>query len=163
MAYSNSKRAEELAKNIRTVENGFSSEELEGMRSSNVAPLFIKANKSKWRFETPRGQISVEDLYDLPLIELYNVYCDNEDSLASTPRRQRAVSATSEVTVKTEKNKIIGFIIASTIYEYNERVNAVNAKLAAEAKNAEIDAIIARKKTAALENMTIEELEAMKS
>lgn len=30
--------------------------------------LFFKAAKEKWRFTTPKGVLSVEDLFDLPLV-----------------------------------------------------------------------------------------------
>lgn len=117
--------------------------------------LFEMATRKKFRFPY-KGQISVEDLWDLNVENLDTVYKtlnaeakrENEDSLLAT-------KSTAD-TILDMKIAIIKHIVAVKLNEKAERQEA--ATIAAEKRK--LMEIIANKQDEALRNMSVEDLEA---
>lgn len=118
--------------------------------------IFEAATRRKYRFPF-RGLISVEDLWDIPMKNLDDVFkalnlqkkANNEESLI--------VTRSAEDVELEDKIKIVKYIYNFKLQEQNERLAAKEQKQ----KNQKILEIIARKQDEALEGKSIEELEKM--
>ena len=115
--------------------------------------IFEAATRKKFRFEY-KGSLSVEDLWDLDLRQLDEIYKglnsqkkqQSEDSLLETK--------TVEDTVLEMKIDIIKYIVETKQEENNKLQLAAERK----EKKEKIMAIIARKQDSELEEKSIEEL-----
>ncbi len=124
--------------------------------------LFLLASRNKFRFETPRGSASVEDLWDLPLTgrnanlddiakDLHKQLKDAEGEISFvTP----AVSRTTELQAMFD---IVKFIIDTKLAE---RAVAKAAETKREQKNRILE-ILSTKKDQELVGKSTEELEAL--
>jgi hypothetical protein len=118
--------------------------------------LFEKAARQKTRFPTSRGWASIEDLWDLSLEELDDIFKNlnarlrsaQEESLLEAKR-----SADEELTLQID---IIKHVVAVKL---EEKANALSAKQRADEKQ-KLLTILATKKAAALENLSEAEIEA---
>jgi len=118
--------------------------------------IFEEASRMKLRF-TYRGHISVEDLWDLRVQDLDNIFkglnahlkAEKEESLLTTKDR-----ATSDLELKVA---IIRHIVAVKLAEVAEREQAAEKA----AKRQRILEIIERKQGAALEEKSEEDLKKM--
>lgn len=121
---------------------------------------FIQATRSKLRFSTTRGELSVEDLWDLNLTSATGK--PNLDDLAkSLNRALKSTDDESFVTpaVKVDDGNALRFEIVKSIIAVRllERDAAAQAKEKAEKKQ-KIMGFIESKQDEALSNMPIEEL-----
>lgn len=122
---------------------------------------FVKATKLKLEFDTPKGMLTIYDLWDLPLTS--TVGRANLDSLAIALNEQLTRSATTSFVDKPPKVDetvqirfdVVKYIIDARIAERDA------AKLAEEkkAKKARIVEIMASKQDEALKGMSMEELQ----
>lgn len=120
--------------------------------------IFEYATREKLRFPF-KGEISVEDLWDLPLTNLDKVYKslnaqakqNNEASLISSSVK------TAEESRLEAKIEIVRYIFAVKDNEAKARRQAVEKA----EKKQKIMSIIARKQDEALENMSAEDLQKM--
>lgn len=119
--------------------------------------IFTNASRKKYRFNH-KGVITTEDLWDLPLKDLDGIY--------KTLRKQEKVENEEEslLTTKTaadtelsEKIAIVKFIVQT---KQEEAAAAMDAKTKADRRQ-EILAVIDKKKKAALDEMSIEDLAKM--
>ena len=118
--------------------------------------MYKKALRMKLRFATTKGKLTTEDLFDLSLTDLNNIAIALDKKLSETPRR----SFISDITPDTEEDELRFNIVKDVINtKLIERNNAQNAKAKA-AEKAQLLEIIHRKKNQAMENMSIDELEA---
>lgn len=116
--------------------------------------IFEVAAKKKLRFPY-KGSITVEDLYDLPVQELDKIF-------KALRQKQKASEEESLLTTKSDEDSLLDVQIELVKHIVEEKQKAAEAaKKAAEtrAQNQRIKEIIASKKDAALQNMSIEELE----
>lgn len=117
---------------------------------------FEKATRLRLRFETSRGNLNVEDLWRLPLIEL--------DKLAIALNKQlKESSEESFIKAKSKDNKllelrfdIVKHIIETLLSEDEEKKKAADKR----AKREQLLELIAKKKNQELEGKSLEELEA---
>lgn len=126
--------------------------------------LFIKAAKNKFRFNSSKGMLTVEDLFDLPLTHFSKA---NLNDIAKNLNKQLKEAGEDDFvnTVNSgpskeleEKMEIIKFVI-----EHKKQVLEVaNKRATTMARNARIDELIAKKQDEELAGMSIEELEALK-
>lgn len=120
------------------------------------AKMFEMATREKFRFPF-KGSVSVEDLWDLTPENLDTVFKAlnsqrkkaNEESLLATP--------TSEDTVLDTMIAIVKYIVGVKL---EERKAATEAKAKSEQKQ-KIMSILSAKQDEKLQNMSIEELQAM--
>ena len=125
----------------------------------NVSHLFLIASRQKFKFNSTKGLLSVEDLWDLPLQsqtgkasldeiarELHNKLKEDTEISFVTPK-------SSDTTVQ-QKFDIVKFIIDTRIAE---REAAVNERARAD-RRAKLMEVIERKENDNLNNMNIEDL-----
>lgn len=122
--------------------------------------MFEQATRARIRFETDRGLLSVEDLWQLPL----QGRGTNLDDIAVGLDRQLKDSSTTSFVddmPKTNATLQLKFDVVKRIIDVKKE-EAQAATVAAErrATKARILEIIAKKQDATLENASIEELEA---
>lgn len=119
--------------------------------------MFEEALKRKLRFNY-KGNLTVEDLWDLSLEQLNELY----GILMKKKRSSVTDSLISESAEDKELNlkiEIVKYIFNVLSVEQQTRIDKAQNK----AKRDRIDAIIARKQEKALEDMSIEELERMRA
>lgn len=118
---------------------------------------FINASRRKYRFNY-KGQITTEDLWDLPVSALDSIYKSlRAEAKASDEEESLLAANTKTDTELDEKIDIIRYIVSCKMKEADER------KAAAEQaqKRQKILDLIDRKQNEALENLSIEELTRM--
>jgi len=115
--------------------------------------MFEQATRMKLRFNF-KGQITVEDLWELRLVELDNIF----KALNSQAKTQKEESLLDRKTKEDEeldlKMKIIRHVVETKQQERKERLDA-NAKAE---KKKKLLGIIAEKQDAALRDMSVEDL-----
>ena len=124
-----------------------------------MASIFEIATREKYRFPY-KGQVSVEDLWDIPLEGLDDIYKKLKDELnkivsedgllVNLPRSNRAVDLQNMI-------EIVRYIFNVKLDENLTREQAVIKK----AKRDRILEIMAKKQDNALENTSMEELQKM--
>lgn len=125
--------------------------------------MFEFATRTKIRFSTPKGQLTVEDLWDLPLTgkegsanlddlakELYKRHRDGEE-LSFVSRTRKGDTLTKR------QLDIVTYIIKVRLAEIEEKELAVAKK----AKKERILAVMAEKEDASLKEASMEELRSM--
>lgn len=122
--------------------------------------MFEKASRLKLRFDTPKGLISVEDLWDLPLSSTTGK-ANLDDVARSLHQQLKDTEEVSFVTPTTTDNQpmklgfeIVKHIISVRLAEKAEREQAA----ANREKKQKIMAIIEQKQDAALSALSVEEL-----
>lgn len=125
--------------------------------------IFEQATRRKLRFETRIGSLSAEELWDLPLSSDRNK--PNLDEIAID--LNRALKGTEESFVSSAKKDAVlqlKFDIVKHIID--TRVQEKDAKTAEVQRNTQIqkiDELIATKETEKLANLSVEELQELKS
>ena len=125
--------------------------------------MFEKASRLKLRFESTKGQLQIEDLWDLPLTSTKGQA--NLDDIARGLHRQLKngddVSFVN-ATQKSDEVVQLKFDIVKHVIEVRLVENEAAAKAREnKEKKQQLLAIIAQKKDAALQGTPLEELEAM--
>lgn len=121
-----------------------------------MSNMFEKAVKGKYRFPY-KGQIVVEDLYDLPLGSLDTVFKTLNAEVKKTDEE-------SLLQTKSEEDDILATKIEIVKYIFNEKLEGKkNRQEAAERKEKKqkIMQIIATKQDEALRNASVEDLQKM--
>ena len=118
--------------------------------------MYKKALRNKLRFSTTKGKLTTEDLFDLSLADLNNLAMALDKKLSETPRK----SFISDIAPDTQEDELRFNIVKDIItLKLAERNAAQNAKAKA-AEKAQLLEILHRKKNEALENLSVEEIEA---
>jgi len=122
---------------------------------------FLVATRNKFRFATPKGHVTVEDLWDLPLTSKSGADLNTvaqtlykEAQEAATPSFVAPVKTTSDAALKLE---VVKEVIAVRLAEAAERAQAADKA----AKKQTLLAAIQRKQEAAVESLSLAELQAM--
>lgn len=122
-----------------------------------MSKLFVRATKQKLRFETIKGVLSVEDLWDLSLTDLNNVakalYMKVQESHEITFIKTK----TAEDTTAALRFDLVKFMIETKLAEKE----AAEARAVAKAKRAKILDMIEEKQDEDLKDNTIKDLKKM--
>ena len=122
--------------------------------------IFERATKGKLRFNTIKGNCSVEDLWDLPLTNTKGLSLDH---LAMEYYKKLQESETKSFVTKvsnTNTETKLKFDIVKHIIDVKmEAQEAETKRLAKKAQKDQIMGIIARKQDEALEGKSIDELQ----
>lgn len=119
---------------------------------------FKKASQLKLRFNTEYGSLNVEQLWDLSItkldsiaVELETLYNEsgNKSFIKERTEKSKELKLQFDIVLDVLKTKLTAAEKASAIKETKDH-------------NAKIDALIARKQETEMENMSIEELEALR-
>jgi hypothetical protein len=125
--------------------------------------IFEQASRTKLRINTTIGNLTVEDLWELPLTSANKV---NLDAIAVDLNRQIKATAEESFVKSAKKDEVLQlrFDIVKHIIETRVAENAAKTELKQrESQLSKIDDIIAKKKDAALENLSLEELEKLRA
>jgi hypothetical protein len=132
--------------------------------------LFEQASRKKLRFDTPKGSLTVEDLWDLPLttkvqngasLELLGQQLQTKVREAENSTfvisEEKSQSEAKNIASKILNLKfaVLKYIISVRLAENEEKAQAA-AKLETKTK---LRIALERKKDAALESMSVEEIE----
>lgn len=124
--------------------------------------MFEKASKLKLRFETERGNVTTEDLWDIPLVAPNNMSLDHIAKTLS--RALKEDEEESFVIAKSTKNydlelkfEIVKHIIKYKLQEKEKRENEAANKL----KKEKILSILADKEDDALKGKSVASLKKM--
>lgn len=120
----------------------------------NAIIMFEKASRMKLRFNTQRGVLSVEDLWDLPLIQLDNIAIALNKKLQESKTESFIKTRTKDTTELELKFNIAKHIIDVKLQEQEDRLLESEKK----AKRQKILDLMAKKQDAELEGKSLEEL-----
>lgn len=116
--------------------------------------MYKEASKMKLRFATVKGNLSVEDLWDLSLTTLDKLAVAIDEQISKNPKKSFISESTPEDKVSKLKLDILKDII-STKLEEKAKKDSEKQKISERNKLLEI---LAKKEEASLENLSIEEL-----
>lgn len=128
--------------------------------------LFELASRKKYRFPSVKGDLTVEQLWDLPLLAgnraTRDVKCDLDAVAREISIQLKALSEESFVTTRSNPDKvrleasleIVKYIIAVKLAEAEKAKQAVDRK----AEREKLQEALARKEDAALEQLSPEEI-----
>jgi hypothetical protein len=119
--------------------------------------MFEKASRFKLRFPY-KGSISVEDLWDLPVSSLDQIYRAINKELKGLQEDSLLEKKPLEDEILELQVSVIKHIVATKVAEARDR-EGVRAR---REQVRQIDEIIAKKENAALEGKSIEELKALR-
>jgi len=119
--------------------------------------LFIDASRKKYRFETRRGSLMVEDLWDLTLQDLDDVAKGLNREIKEAQGEQSFVKPATEASSEAKaKFDIALHVIKTKLAEAEEARSAVEKR----ARKQKLMELIEAKKDAALSAKSLEELQA---
>ena len=121
-----------------------------------MSDMFEKAVKGKYRFPY-KGQIAVEDLYDLPLGSLDTVFKTLNAEVQKTDEESLLQTKSAEDDILATKIEIVKYIFNEKLEEKKNRQEAAERK----EKKQKIMQIIATKQYEALRNASVEDLQKM--
>ena len=125
--------------------------------------MFESATRLKVRFETIKGMITVEDLWDIPLTSRTTGF--SLDDIAKNLNKQVKESAEESFVVKkSTKNETLELkfeIIKYIIKKRLEEREAVNNELAKATQKEKLLQLLSEKKDENLKNKSVEEIEQM--
>lgn len=116
--------------------------------------MYKVASKMKLRFATVKGNLSVEDLWDLSLIALDKMAVAIDDEISKSPRKSFIAETTPENEVAKLKLNILKDIIETKMKEKNDK----ESEKRKQSERNKLLEILAKKEEASLENLSIEEL-----
>lgn len=119
--------------------------------------IYKRASKQKLKISTTKGELLVEQLWDLTLEELDSLATDMDEQLERVKSKTYLKASSKEDTVLKLRRDIVVDIIESKVKEGEIALKAAETK----AKNQRIIELIAKKQDEQLEGKTLEELEAM--
>jgi hypothetical protein len=118
--------------------------------------MFEKASRLKLRFQTPKGQVSAEDLWDLSLPHLNIVAKDLHKQLKESAEPDFIEEKSAEDTVTKLKFDLVIHIMDVKKEEQKARLVAAQRK----EERTKLTELLARKREGALESLSVEEIEA---
>ena len=121
-----------------------------------MSNMFEKAVKGKYRFPY-KGQIAVEDLYDLPLGSLDIVFKTLNAEVKRTDEESLLQTKSAEDDILATKIEIVKYIFNEKLEEKKNRQESAERK----EKKQKIMQIIATKQDEALRNASVEDLQKM--
>lgn len=129
---------------------------------STTENLFEQASRQQLRFDSAVGQLTTEDLWQLPLTSVNKVSLDKVAIALNTQLKNTEESFVSVGTKdKTLQLKfdIVKHIIDVRVAENAAKLDDANKKQ----RRAQLEELISRKENQGLENLSIEELQALKA
>lgn len=133
------------------------------MTNENIATIFVTATRQKFRFDTARGKVNTEQVWDMPLTSkdgfdldtLANNLADELDAVQGKRSFVRADSAKTE-RVRTIESKLE---IVKHIIQYKlELADAIKSSQAKSQEKAKLLELLAKKQDSALAELSEDEL-----
>ena len=126
--------------------------------------IFEQATRKRLRFETIKGEVSVEDLWQMRLSSKNGFDLDTVAKLYHSRMEETEISFIEPKVTTAQQLVKLQFDVVKHIIDVKLREQAAVAKAQeTKAQKAKLAEIIARKKDADLEGKSIEELQAMEA
>lgn len=116
--------------------------------------MYRKATRMKIRFATAKGNLTVEDLWDMSLPALDKIAIALDEELSKSPKKSFISASTPGNEILEVKFNIVKDIIETKLLEKRE-VNEVKKKHAEKQRLLEV---LSKKEEESLENLSVEEL-----
>ena len=123
--------------------------------------MYKQAAQLKLRFETPKGVLSAENLFDLSMTDLSTTIKKVNAQLKKEQTTDNELALVEGTDVVESQNSLRFKILKDVYMTKKDARDAAALDYEKKQKKQRIAEIIAKKKEEALENMSIEELEAM--
>lgn len=121
----------------------------------DIANLFVVAARKKFRFESTKGMLTVEDLFDMNLTALDNIALVLDEKIQKLGRKsfiQKKATSTTEIESQLE---IVKFVIETKQTEAEES----KARAAKEAQRAFLLSLKEKKQMEKLESLSLEDID----
>lgn len=118
--------------------------------------LFVKATRRKYRFKVSRGNVSVEDLWDLDLDDLDKIAIQTNEEIQKQGKQSFVKTKSVANTDLTNKLDILKFIIETKLTE--DEARKTRAEKASQKDL--LKTLLEKKKMEELENLTPEQIQA---
>lgn len=126
--------------------------------------LFEKATRLKLRFSTPQGDLSVEDLWDLPLTSASASRANLNSIAKAVSRKLKDEGDEDFVTPQPKANEVLQLkleIVKHVIHAKQQEREEADAAVAKREQKERLLELIQRKQDQVLEGKSLEELTAM--
>lgn len=117
--------------------------------------LFVKAAKKKFRFQSGKGPLSVEDLFDLPLTALDAVAVALDEKVQKAGRKSFIGRRTESDSQANDELEVVKFVIELKMAEQD----AAKVRADKAAQKTFLKDLLAKKQVAALEGLSAEEIQ----
>lgn len=127
--------------------------------------IYLEASRKKLRFQTTKGNLTVEQLWDLPLdkgeVNLYQLATELVAEVTSKPETELSFfkKATTKNDLAELKFNIVKHIVTTKVAEAEAKQNEAVIK----AEIAELDRLIATKEAESKASLSLEQLKEMKA
>lgn len=118
--------------------------------------LFVQASRRKLRFDTTKGQLTTEDLWELPLTSLDTLAKSVSKKLKEESEESFLTPARKSNTELTLKLEILVFVIKTR----QEEQEVAKARATKQAELSTLKDLLASKQMQALSNLTPKEIQA---
>lgn len=122
---------------------------------SETNELFVLAARKKYRFESTKGLLTVEDLYDLPLTALDAVAVKLDEKATQAGRKSFIVKRTTTDTETNNKLEIVKYVIETKQTE----ADLAKTKAAKLAQKEFLSELLKKKQLAQLEGLSTDEIQ----
>jgi len=119
------------------------------------ADLFVLAARKKLRFESGRGYLTVEDLFDLSLESLDRIAIALDAKVSATGKKSFIGKRDRAAADEARKFEIVKFVIGTKMAEDEK----AKARVTITGQKQFLQELLARKKTTELEALPLEEIE----
>jgi len=126
------------------------------MSNTNTENQFVNATRKKYRFQSNKGPLTVEDLWDLNLTSLDNIAVELDEKIQKAGRRSFIDRRSPSTTEDSAKLDIIKFVIETKQLE----TDAAKARAEKATQKEFLNSLLEKKKLAQLENLTPEQIQA---
>ena len=119
---------------------------------------FKQASRLKLKFQTTRGLLSTDQLWDLPLTELDALAVSLQEKYEESGKKSFLVKRT----VKDKTTKLQFDVVLDVLQTLSEEVETAKTKAEDKAHNQKIDELIAEKLEEGLKKKSVKELQNMR-
>ena len=116
--------------------------------------LFVNASRRKFRFQSAKGLLTTEDLWDLSLAALDKIAVDLDDKIQKAGRKSFIGRSTAD-TESTQQLDVVKFVIETKQAE-NELAKIKETK---RAQKQFLESLLEKKKIMQLEGLSVEDIE----
>jgi hypothetical protein len=123
--------------------------------NTDTNTLFITAARKKYRFDSGRGLVTVEDLFDLALESLDKIAVGLDEAIQKAGKKSFIAKRTDSTTELDNKLEIVKFVITTK----QEEAEARKARSEKVAKKAMLEELLNKKNLEKLQGMSAEEIQ----
>ncbi len=123
---------------------------------SNVNDLFVVASRKKYRFDSTKGKLTVEDLWSLSLTDLNGVAVAIDDKIQALGRKSFIAKTSASSTDAENQLEIVKTVIATKQTE----AETAKTRLEKESQRTFLKSLLEKKKMEQLEGLSTAEIEA---